>query len=704
MYISLDWINELVNLENIKLEDLINKLTLSGFEVEEILEIEVNNKPRIILDISATANRADSLSIKGITKEIAALVDKPVTKSKFDKFDFSSQSNIQNTFINSSKSSIYSNFIAITVENLVNFNSPNWLKEKLLCSGLKPLNNFLDFQTYILLETGYPFEFYDLENIRNLLKTSDFELKLKTDNTHTSLIASNGNTYQLKSDTLTLQANGYPLSIAGIIPNKTVCLTKDTKSLLIEGSIFNSKKIRQQSRKIGLRTERSARYEKGLNNHYFNDAILKLIYLLKISNPQLVCKIHTTSYVKQDELPIINLYYSNVTEILGPTFDINNKVSVDLSITQITDYLNRLNFIFSFNKDELAWSVNVPEARVDDISREIDLIEEIGRLHGFNNFVTNLPNVYKIGTEDFSYQLRKKLTNLFLNEGFDELVQYSLVNQQVENNIRLINPLIKDYSTLRKSLLPNLIKLESDSVKQGNGIIEGFEYGHTFSGDIKSHYFEKEVVSGIFGGFKIKREWNDGGQTLSWFEAKGKIEDLFKKLNITIRCKCLVSKNHQHLLHPYRAIELFLDTKVSLGVFGQIHPVLAKKNDIPANLFLFEFNLEVLRDEFQNQLLPLYKPYSSYPKITKDLSFIVSQKITFHEIENIILNKGTKFLKTVALLDEYQGNSIPKDQTSLCIQLTFQSDEKTLLTKEVDEIVHNLQIVLENKYNIIIRL
>ena len=703
MYISLDWINELVNLENIKLEDLINKLTLSGFEVEEVLELEVNNKPRTILDISATANRADSLSIKGITKEIAALINKPVIQSGFGTSDFNAQSNIQSVFLTSSKSSIYSNFIAITVENLVDFTSPNWLKEKLLCSGLKPVNNFSDFQTYILLETGYPFEFYDLENIQNVLKTPDFELKLKSNNTQNSFTASNNNTYSLKSDILTLEANDYPLSIAGLIVNKSVCFTENTKSLLIEGSIFNSKKIRQQSRKLGLRTERSARYEKGLNNYYFNDAILKLINLLKISNPQLVCKIHTTSQIKQDELPIINLHYSNVIEILGPTFNIKNEVPVNLSTPQITDYLNRLNFIFSFSKDELVWSVDVPAARVDDIGREIDLIEEIGRLHGFNNFVTNLPNIHRIGTEDFSYQIRKKLTNLFLNEGFDELVQYSLVNQQIENNITLINPLINDYSTLRKSLLPNLISLESDSVKQGNGIIEGFEYGHIFSGNIESDYLEKEVVSGIFGGFKIKREWNDNGQTLSWFEAKGKIEDLFKKLNININCKSLISNDHKDLLHPYRAVELFTDTNISLGVFGQIHPVLAKKNDIQLKLFLFEFNLEILRDEFQGQLLPLYKPYSSYPKITKDLSFIVSQQIKFHEIEKTILNKGTDFLKTVVLLDEYRGNSIPKNQTSLCIQLTFQSNEKTLRTNEVDKILLNLQAILENTYDITVR-
>ena len=704
MYTSLDWINELVSLETVQLNDLIDKLTLGGFEVEETLEIEVNKQKKTILDISATANRADSLSIKGIAKEVTALLNTQSLESSYTQQALKYQEQIEDILISSKPSINYSTFVGVTIENLTNFTIPKWLTEKLLCSEIEPSENLLDFQTYILLETGYPFEFYDLDKLKKNIKTEEFDLTLKPATENTVFVANNDLKYNLDSNILVLEANNYPLSIAGIIPNKDVSYTPETKSLLIEASIFNSKKIRQQSRILGLRTDRSARYEKGLNNSSFIQALIRLVSLLKILNPELVCKIHTTSQVLQPKLSKIILNYETILEILGPIQNDLNTESTQLEPIQITNYLNRLNFIFSFNEKNLTWLVEVPLSRVDDIEREIDLIEEIGRLHGFNNFITNLPNIDNIGKEDFSYQVRKKLTSCFLNEGFNELMQYSLVNEKHSNNIQLINPLITDYSTLRTSLLPKLIQIVGENLKQSNSILEGFEYGHVFSGDINSNYIEKEVVSGIFGGLKSKRQWNDTAVTLSWFEAKGKIEELFRKLNIPVYWKNSTLVKYKNILHPYRTAELYLSDECSLGVFGQIHPIAAKKNNISTGLFLFEFNFETLKNEFKQKKLALYQPYSLYPKITKDLSFIVDQKIPFKEIQTTILNHGTEYLKHIELLDEYQGSSIPKHQTSLCIQLTFQSTEKTLVTKEIDKILNNLSAVLETQYNINIRI
>ena len=704
MYTSLDWINELVSLETVQLNDLIDKLTLGGFEVEETLEIKINKQKKTILDISATANRADSLSIKGIAKEVTALLNSQSVNSLYIQPALNYQDQIEEILISSEPSINYSTFVAISIENLTNFSIPKWLTEKLLCSEIEPTNNLLDFQTYILLETGYPFEFYDLDKLKQRINTDNFELTLKSATENTIFTGANDAEYSLNPDILVVDANNYPLSIAGILPNKTISYTPETKSLLIEASIFNSKKIRQQSRILGVRTDRSARYEKGLNNSSFIQALIRLISLLKIANPELICKIHTASQVKQPELSKIILKYENIIEILGPIRNELNDESTQLSPIQITNYLNRLNFIFSFDDKNLNWLVEVPISRVDDIEREIDLIEEIGRLHGFNNFITDLPHIYNVGKEDFSYQVRKKLTSCFLNEGFNELIQYSLVNEKGSNNISLINPLVTDYSTLRTSLLPKLIQIVGENLKQSNFVLEGFEYGHVFSGDINSNYIEKEVVSGIFGGFKSKRQWNDIATTLSWFEAKGKMEDLFKKLNISVYWKTSTLAQYKNILHPYRTAELYLGNKACVGVFGQIHPVAAKKNNISTGLFLFEFNFETLKTAFKQKKLAIYQQYSLYPKITKDLSFIVDRKILFTEIKATILNHGTKYLKHVTLLDEYQGSSIPKHQTSLCIQLTFQSTEKTLMTKEIDAILINLSNILQRQYNINIRI
>ena len=259
MYISLNWINELINLKNIKLEDLINTLTLGGFEVEDILKINILTNEDIILDISSTPNRADSLSIKGISQELKSLLNENI---KINKYRRDSNLIQQNSIKNSLKLNNCSNFIALTVENLTNHSVPKWIKNKLIASQIQPLNNLLDFQTYLLLETGYPFEFYDLKKIREIIKNDNFNLLIKPAINNSLFFASNKINYKLSSEILLVQANEYPLSIAGIIVNNDFSYNIDSTSLLIELSIYNAKKIRQQSRILGLRTDRSAKYEK----------------------------------------------------------------------------------------------------------------------------------------------------------------------------------------------------------------------------------------------------------------------------------------------------------------------------------------------------------------------------------------------------------------------------------------------------------
>jgi phenylalanyl-tRNA synthetase beta chain len=706
MQISLKWVNELVNIKTVNLDYLIEKLTLGGFEVEEIIDVEINGKKIITLDISATANRSDSLSIKGISKEIATLLNKPYKTSKYLNKNWDIKNLNHNSIFQPNELNNYSTFVTVTVEYLNNVNSPTWLKQKLISSGLVPANNLLDFQNYILLESGYPFEFYDLEKIRSKVNNSTFKLTLTKNNKYEQFLASNNLSYNLYDSILTLETNNFPLSIAGIIPHKDFCYTDQTKSLLIESSIFNSTKIRQQSRSLGLRTDRSARYEKSLKNDFLLEALYRLISLLKISNPNIICKLHTISQSREQNLQSISLDYNNISEILGPVKGYSRVNSKYITPITISNYLNRLNFKYSYDDSKLSWKVEIPTSRSDDIMRQIDLIEEIGRLHGFNKFLTRLPKIKTIGIEDSSYQTRKKITACLLNAGFNELINYSLVNETtfINNDIKLFNPLLNDCSSLRSSLLPNLIKTVTENLKQGNFYVEGFEYGHIFSGNILNAFEEKEYIGGIFGGIKTKLNWSETLKSVSWFEAKGKIEQLFKQLNLIVYWKVHFNKTYNQILHPYRTAELSLADGINLGIFGQIHPILARKLNLSPELYLFEFNLDLVKDQIKTNKLSTYKEYSLYPKIVKDLSFIVEQTISFEEIQKTLLFNGTKFLTEINLLDEYKGESVPDNHISLCLQLVFQSNEKTLQNKDVENIINELQNLLINCFNVKIRI
>jgi phenylalanyl-tRNA synthetase beta chain len=701
MQISIKWINELVNIDKINLDDLIEKLTLGGFEVEEILEIEVNNKTQIIVDISATANRSDSLSIHGISKEISALLNKPIYVSNYLLSDRAWKKEIENK---TSVISIDPNcdvFLSVIVENLNNLNVPKWITQKLLSCNIVPSNNLLDFQKYILLETGYTFEFYDFETICSELDTSKFELSIQNAHDKQTFLASNNFQYELDNSILTLTANQIPLSIAGIIEAKKFSVSNHTNVILVEASIFNAAKIRQQSRKLGLRTERSARYEKSLKSTYLFESLYRLISLLRISNPNLICKLLNSQQNLKTPLEPIVLKYLNIKEILGP---ITNSAKAELKYISpeiITNYLTRLNFKFTYEESNLFWKVEVPNSRMDDINREIDLIEEIGRLHGFNNFLTTLPQIKTIGTEDSNYKTRKKITACLLNLGFNELIHYSLVNQTtfLTNKIELINPLLSDCSSLRSSLLPSLVKTAQDNLKQKNLSLEGFEYGHVFYSDSTTKFREKEYVAGIFGAIKTKLDWTNSETALTWFEAKGKMEQLFNQLNLTTYWQKCSNGNTEKLFHPYRSAEIALSNNISLGTFGQIHPILANQLNLSPEIYLFEFEIEAIETQLQKNKLTLYKPYPLYPKIIKDLSFIIRRDIKFEKIQEALYYNGTEFLSEINLLDEYRGQGIPKDHTSLCLQLIFQSNKKTLENKEIETIIHALQLILIQTFN-----
>jgi len=707
MQVPLKWIKELIDIETIQLEELIERLTLGGFEVEEILEVELNRKKQMVLDISATANRSDSLSIQGISSEIASLLDKPLNQLTYT----TNLSNWKQNILNQAEPMVSdlgcSIFLAMEVQNINDFTVPSWIQEKLISSGIIPTNNLIDFQSYILLETGYPFAFYDFEKIQKKVGSSTWKFSIENAIAGQEFLAANNVKYKLSSSNLIVKTNNFPISIAGIIENEEYVYSDTTNSLLIEGSVFNAAKIRQESRNLGLRTDRSARYEKSLKQTYLIESFYRLISLLRVKNPNLTCKVSTFLQEKEETLKILKLYYSTIQEILGPinTDDLDKPQFI--APEQVSEYLKRLNFEFFYDESLLTWDIQIPQLRSDDITREIDLIEEVGRLHGFNNFLTTLPKITRIGTEDLSYQTRKKITSCFLNLGFNELIHYSLVSEDQSTNekdkIKLINPLIADYKNLRTTLLPNLVQTVVENLKQSNRIIEGFEYGHVFSGTIPDNLKEIEHVAGIFGGTKEKLSWSDQKQSLTWFEAKGKIEQLFKQLKINVYWEIESSDLSNDLFHPYRTAQLYLLSGKFLGKFGQIHPSYANTHGLASEIYLFEFSLKTIQDQMQQNKLPVFEEYSSYPRVIKDISFIIPKNITFAELQSIIYLNGTKFLVEINLLDEYRGSSIPEECTSLCLQLIFQSKGKTLENKDIESIIVNLQSVLTNKFNAIIR-
>lgn len=691
MKVALTWVNELTSTDTISLNKLVEKLTLGGFEIDNIIKTQSGKHNQITLDISTTANRSDSLSIQGISAEISALLNQPLKESEHS----TRKTNWSTEFLNQTQilpdTVDCQTFFVLTVENIVDLTSPKWLKQKLFYSGLSSKDDLCDFQTYIQLETGYPIEFYDLEKIfSNLNNNQKFTIKLSNLNNIKEIFA-----------------DCFPIGFAGVTCNEDVQCSNKTRKILLEGSVFNAAMVRKQSKLVGLRTDRSTRYEKSIKDSNLVEACYRLIALLRIKNPDLRCSLHTSSKTETTLLSTIRLNYKHIQDVLGPIQNFLLNKTKFISTQQVTRYLTRLKFEFEYNDVMQTWSVRIPDSRSNDISEEIDLIEEIGRLHGFDSFLTQLPKIERVGIEDKSYKTRKELTHGFLSMGLTEFTHYSLINsesQQISiSPVTLINPLLVEYSKLRESLLPSLIQASINNVKQGNLPLDGFEYGHIFFENNLTNVYEKEVVAGMFGPAKIKSTWSEPGQPLNWFQAKGRLEQFFEKLNLPISWQPVISNKQNLILHPYRSSQLVLFETFELGIFGQINPVLAKKENVPFETYLFEFDFEIIKKFKEETIMTNVKNYYSYPKITKDLTFISPNNILFEELKKFLYINGTKFLTEIKLLDQYIGVSTPSGHESLCIQFVFQSNIETLKRKQIEKIIQNLKLALKKNFNISIR-
>lgn len=839
MQISLYWLNELLDLRGYSTDFFIEKLTVSGFEVEDCLLVKGYNTYSIVLDIYPTANRGDVFSIRGIAKEVRIIIKrranvnyyppvlkvqkvrqyfylqrrfrapfpflggsqvfetipiqyntfklnyqkgiKYIRKFTLDKFKWRLENTIfrsrkwkpnrlryKEAVFNSENPKLFSRFVSWSVDNLENFNSPKWLQKKLLYSGITPENNLRDFQNYIWLESGYPFEFYDLNKIRSKCKEELFQLALSPGE-NTKFIGTNNLEYTLGDDILVLKADQNILSIAGIISNKEFDYTNETKSLLIEGSIYNSKMIRRQSRLLGLKTKRSTYYGKGgMDGTFLIETWYRLFLLLKVLNPKAKFQNRSTAYGAANASQLYHIKYVNsyhfdeviryydlwfrekkLAQIIGSgyyynritnkTFEKTNKM---ISI-HIEDFLQRLKIRYIFAtrpgqddeeywpiiygripqppskrgrkwlpprkgvKEDRYWALAIPNHRREDVVREIDVIEEICRLYGVDQIESEYPIIGPSGFPDFSYRLRKIIRLSLLNQGLNELISYSLTNNKIDNKnkIQLINPLAAEYSALRTSLLPNLAEIVSENIKQGNNIFEGFEFGHIFSQNSMGQYSETEFLSGIFGGNKVKSSWSEKFDELSWFEAKGKMEQILEKFDLDFIWDKFNTNSNINIttLHPYRTAMIYFSDGELLGVFGEMNPLTAKKMSISSTFYLFEFNFKLLTKKVKENNTVLYKDYSSYPRIIKDLSFVINKEISFRSIKDTIYLEATEFLFDVNLLDKYEGDMISSDKVSLCIQLVFQSRVKTLKTENVELILDNISLVLKKKYNAIFR-
>lgn len=775
MYISLKWIQEIIGVQKLTLNELVNTLTLGGFEIESITNKKSFEGYDHILDISFTANRADVSNIRGLITEIITLftfnfLDTPThlkalilldSQAHSDKFDLNQNLYLkqinskkyhinpkinQTHLLNSRSYKILENYkvwqrkyslwewylqkksFSKIIKNLSSHDtrhsnqslilsnikskkvevksSPYWIKKRIELMGFKSVNNIIDTINYLMLETGQIFFAYDLKILEDLMDTTNLLFITKPAKQNSLLQISESKTIELNNNILTLTLNNNIISIPGFIQNYTTIVNKASSHILLQYGVYDQKIIKKFSKILNLRTDYSIKSEKQTDLNLLEQSYLRLIHLFWTQNIKFESKIPNKNtfkylgngfllldrYIKPSEKKI-KIIYKNIKNLTGPYND-----SKALTNFQIIRNLKLLNFKISLQTDQNCY-VLITLARKADIEREVDLIEEIVRVIGFNKF-----KPITIANTQFGYltkfeKLKRRLRDYFLNLGFNESVHSILSKKDSNNEIKLKNPLFNESSALRLSLLNGLVDKVEFNQKNIGETFETFELGRIYNLLADGKKKEIEVISGVFGGQIFHSSWGGENSSINWFEAKGVLETLMEKLNLSLPIYWERGNVHGAKFHPNMTSNLFIGNQ-KLGVFGQIHPILALKKNIQKKVYLFEINTELLNCFSENKNLINYIPYSSYPISYIDLSFIVNKSICSDEVKKIIYRLSQPLLKSISLFDYYSEAPIKEGYCSLSFKVKFQSDTRTLSNEEVLEITNPIIVYLEKHYDI----
>lgn len=627
-----------------------------------------------VIDFELTSNRGDLLSVLGMAYELGAIYDKKV--KDIDLSYNENKEDVKSELTLKVETEACPLFLARKVKNVVIKESPTFIKNRLIASGIRPINNVVDISNYVMLETGQPLHYYDADRLGKTLGVRMAESGEK-------LVTLDNTVRELTSDDIVIFNKDGAVGLAGIMGGLSTEVEEDTKNIVIEAAIFDPVLIRKTSKKV-LRSEASNRFEKGLDASRTYMAMKRSLHLLeKYADAEVEGGMleHNTLEQKDNS---IEVSYDKINKVLG----------INLTKEEILDTFRRLDFGYS-DKGEYVL-VNVPSRRVD-ISIKEDLIEEVGRIYGIDNIKGRemiLP--LRRGKMDTTNRgIRRLLSSLGLNETLTySLIKESEVHKYTNDSfdaIKLLDPMTEERSTLRYSLIPSLMAVYEYNTNRGNTDIKLFEIGRGYY-KIEDKYLEDNKLSVLLSGNYY--ESLGSSRKVNFYTLKGIMERVLDYLGYNGRYY-LVKEDIPRELHPGQSASIYIDNK-KIGILGKVHPNVTK-----GDIYVMEINLSILLSNKTSKMK--YKEISKYPGISKDMAFILDNNITSEEVIKTIKKTGGKLVNSVKVFDLYMGNNLGENKKSLAFNLYFEDSNKTLTLEEITPIFDKITHEVENKYHATLR-
>ena len=633
---------------------------------------EVVNTEDTIFNVELTPNRGDCCSVLGLARETSAVFDLKMIKNRIvsEPLPVKHTSKIV-SIKDTDDCPIYS---AKIVKDVQIGPSPDWLKRRLESIGLRSINNVVDATNYVMMELGQPLHAFDYDTLEDrcicVRRAAKGEKITTIDEVERSLDES----------VLVIADSKKPVAIAGIMGGLHTEVTEKTVNILLESACFNPGRVRIGTKKTGLSTDASYRFERRIDPagvlpalNYAAELILKLAGGNASEN-----EVSSSKVFKPKCIPLRPL---RVRQVLG----------LDIDENEIIALVERLGFKLTERNGE-SLKISVPTCR-GDLTREIDLIEEIARLHGYNRINEESPLLRILHDRSIFSQtgkLARQTREILISLGLNEIVNYSFIGEELlknagltcndeSGNIQIVNPVSEDQKIMRPSLLPGLLQTASRNAANGNSTVCCFELGRIFhSVSFGSNVKEKLSLGILITGNAWGSGWHEGFKTLDFYSLKGIIEELMQNIGLN---NYEIKSGSQECFHPGRTAEIFCDN-TKFGLLGEIHPGISDALRIHNPVLFAGIDFDFIADHCSREIL--FNEISRYPTVSRDLAILVDKNMKQSEVLNSIKEAGAVYLSKVSLFDVYAGKNIPDNKKSLAYSLLFQSNRGTLTDNKVE--------------------
>ncbi|MDF1582542.1 MAG: phenylalanine--tRNA ligase subunit beta [Methyloprofundus sp.] len=639
-----------------------------GMDIRDYLEL--NDQ---LIEVDLTPNRADCLSVEGIAREVALLNDMPFSVAEITPLAIEHQETLE---IKISMPEACPRYLGRLIKGIdATAATPLWMQERLRRSGLRSLGPVVDVTNYVLLELGQPLHAFDAAKLSGAIEVrmakADEPLKLL-----------NEQEIKANTETLVIADAEKVLALAGIMGGSESAVSGTTTDIFLECAFFSPSFMMGKSRHYGLHTDSSHRFERGVDANLQARAIERATQLIVEIAGGLVGPV--TEVVAQAQLPVraaITLREKRIKRILG----------IDLDALIVEGILLRLGM--SVTKDAEGWQVTAPGFRFD-IAIEADLIEELGRVYGYNN----LPQSSLLMRSALSQAPEAildidQLKDVLVARDYQEAITYSFVAEELQKSIvpddkyiKLQNPISADLAVMRTTLWCGLLQAAVYNTKRQQGRVRLFEAGQRFLGTDAAQ--QEKMLAGVALGSVNPEQWGEKTRKVDFYDVKADVESLCA---LTGREVQFVAGQHA-ALHPGQSAEIKTLEGQSLGWVGMLHPTLEKQLGFDSNVFLFELSQNVLLD----RKVPVFNGLSKFPSVRRDLALLVAEEVSFQAIKQCIEGCNEGLIKAINVFDIYRGQGVEQGYKSVALGLTMQDNTQTLTDSEIDAIVNKVLGALSN--------